>query len=256
MIERMSPGDYISYGQVVTAVKLLCLRYAVGDPGGGGLDSRIKVLIVEDHAIVREGLHSLLQAEPDIDVVGEAASGREAIRATEELLPDVVLMDISMPDMSGVEATSQIKQRNRGVKVLALTMFDSDEYFFKMLSVGASGYFVKGGSSHELVSAVRTISRGQVYFHPTVARKLVDGYLKRGEKEDRQEGWEGLSIREREIVKLIAEGHSNQEVADRLKLSPSTVQTNRAEIMTKLGLHNLSELVRFSVRRGLITLNP
>ncbi len=215
---------------------------------------KIKVLIVDDHAIVREGLRNLLQAQEDIEVIGEAVDGSEAISKTESLKPDVVLMDITMPGIGGLEATRQIKELHPEVKILVLTMHESDEYFFKMLSAGASGYFVKGGSSAELVSALRAVWRGDVFLYPTMAKRLLNDYLKRAETGDEKESLDGLTQREREILKLIAEGRTNQEVADLLVLSPTTVQTHRAHIMAKLGLRNHTELIKYALRQGLITL--
>ena len=215
---------------------------------------KIRVLIVDDHAIVREGLRNLLEAQEDIEVVGEAVDGSEAISKTESMKPDVVLMDITMPGIGGLEATRQIKELHPEVKILVLTMHESDEYFFKMLSAGASGYFVKGGSSAELVSALRAVWRGDVFLYPTMAKRLLNDYLKRAETGDEKESLDGLTPREREILKLIAEGRTNQEVADLLVLSPTTVHTHRAHIMAKLGLRNHTELIKYALRQGLITL--
>ncbi|MBI2934370.1 MAG: response regulator transcription factor [Chloroflexi bacterium] len=215
---------------------------------------KIKIMIVDDHALVREGLHIILDAQPDLEVIGDATNGEEAIRKAGELKPDIVLMDITMPGMNGLEATKQIRQDNPEIKVLALTMHEGDEYFFKILEIGASGYFVKGGSSGELVSAIRAIWRGDVFLYPTMAKKLLTDYLQRVKSGQSSETYDGLTNREREIVKLIAEDHNNQEIAQRLTLSPSTVQTHRANIMGKLGLHSRAELVKYAIKHGFITL--
>ncbi len=164
---------------------------------------KIKVLIADDHAIVREGFNSLLSTQTDIMVIGEASDGEETVRKTRELHPDIVLMDITMPVMDGLEATREIRKSNPEVKILVLTMHEGDEFFFKLLDAGASGYFVKGGSSHELIWAIRAVSRGGVFLYPTVAKKLLSGYLQRvGEGEDK-EGYNELSQREREVRKLL-----------------------------------------------------
>jgi two-component system response regulator NreC len=217
--------------------------------------SQMRVLIADDHVIVREGLRALLEAQPDIQVVGEATDGEEAVNRTREVQPDIVLMDITMPGMNGLEATRQIRQYNPDVKILVLTMHEGDEYFFKFLEAGASGYFVKGGSSTELVSALRAVWHGDVFLYPTMAKKLLSDYLQRVKAGQDKQSYDGLTNREREIVKLIAEGHTNQEIADLLVLSIATVQTHRAHIMAKLGLRSPTELVKYALRRGFITLD-
>ncbi len=217
--------------------------------------NKIRVLIADDHAIVREGLRALLEVHPDIEVVGEATDGEEAVNKTVEVQPDIVLMDITMPRMNGLEATRQIKQRSPDIKILVLTMHEGDEYFFNILDAGASGYFVKGGSSSELISALRVVWHGDVFLYPVMAKKLLRDYLQRVGAGDDKERYDGLTNREREILKLIAEGHTNQEIADLLVLSTATVQTHRAHIMAKLGLHSRTELIKYAIRRGFITLD-
>lgn len=217
--------------------------------------SKMRILIADDHVIVREGLRTLLEAQPDIEVVGEATNGEEAVNKTKELQPDIVLMDITMPVMNGLDATQQIKKDSPDVKILVLTMHEGDEYFFKFLNLGASGYFIKGGSSAELVSALRVVGHGDVFLYPTMAKKLLGDYMQRVNMGDAKESYDGLTPREREIVKLIAEGYTNQEIADLLVLSVATVQTHRAHIMAKLGLHGPTELVKYALRRGFITLD-
>lgn len=217
--------------------------------------SKMKVLIVDDHVIVREGLRALLETQPDIKIVGEAANGQEALNKVVEVKPDIVLMDITMPGINGLEATRQIKQRNPDVKILVLTVHEGDEYFFKMLTAGASGYFVKGGSSSELVSAMRIVRQGDVYLYPTVAKKLLGEYLQRVRTGNNKKDYNGLTNRERQVLKLIAEGDSNQKIAELLVLSPTTVQTHRTHIMAKLGIHNRTELVKYAIKHGFITLD-
>ncbi|MDZ4246485.1 MAG: response regulator transcription factor, partial [Dehalococcoidia bacterium] len=205
---------------------------------------KMRVLIADDHAIVREGLRTILGAQPDIEIVGEATTGQEAIDKTVELHPDIVLMDITMPVVNGIEATRRIAEQKLDTKILVLTMHESDEYFFKVLDAGAAGYFIKGGSSIELLSALRAVWNGDVFLYPSMAKKLLGEYIQQTKTGQEKEKFDGLTKREREIVKLIAEGHTNQEIADMLILSIATVQTHRARIMSKLGLRSPTELVK------------
>lgn len=206
------------------------------------------MLIADDHTIVRSGLRLLLEAEPDIQVVSEAVNGNEALAMVERLHPDVVLMDIAMPDMDGFEATRQIKSRWPDIQVLVLTMHRQDEYFFEMLKAGASGYILKGAETDELLHAVRVVSRGEVYLHSIMARRLVQDYLGRlGETST-----PSLSPREKEILNLLAEGYSNKEIAEQLVISPSTVHTHTNNIMGKLELNSRHELIQYARQRGLI----
>ena len=214
------------------------------------MNNLIRVLIADDHTIVRTGLRLLLKAEADIDVVGEALDGSEALKLAETYHPDVVLMDIAMPGMDGLEATRQIKARWPEIKVLVLTMHRSDEYFFEMLKAGASGYILKGAETSDLIHAVRVVGRGEVFLYPTMAQMLVKDYL------NSIQWGEGsgisLSPREKEILRLISEGSSTKEIAEKLVISPSTVHTHRSNLMTKLGLNNRRELIQYARQRGLI----
>ena len=207
----------------------------------------MQVLIVDDHVIVREGLRALLEPCEDIEVVGEATSGQEAIDAVTKLHPDVVLMDITMPGINGLEAARRIYDEHPDVKVLILTMHEEDEYFFNALEAGASGYFVKGGFS--------AVARGDVFLYPTMAKKLLSGYLERGRGAADRDRQDGLTNRELEVLKLIGEGYNNQEIAARLFLSPTTVQTHRSNIMGKLNLHNRADLTRYAIKNGLVSLD-
>jgi len=215
----------------------------------------MRILIADDHVIVREGLRALLQAQPDIEVIDEATNGEEAVSKTMELNPDIVLMDITMPGMNGLDATSKIKQDSPEVKVLILTMHEGDEYFFKILEAGASGYFVKGGTSSELISALHAVWRGDIFLYPTMAKKLLSDYLKRVKSGEYRESYDGLTNREREILKLVAEGRNNQEIASQLFLSPATVQTHRSNIMAKLKLHSRTDLTKYAIKHGLTSLD-
>jgi len=207
----------------------------------------IRVVIGDDHTIVRSGVRLLLDSEPDISVVGEAGNGEEALRLVEEHQPSVVLIDIAMPVMDGLEATRQIKACWPEIHVLVLTMHRSDEYFFESLNAGASGFVLKGAETNDLINAVRTVSRGEVFLYPSMAQKLVRAYL---DGKDDQEG-DGLSPRETEILKLVAAGYGNNEIAEKLVISASTVHTHRGNIMHKLGFSTRHELIQYARRRGL-----
>jgi two-component system response regulator NreC len=211
---------------------------------------QISVLIADDHTIVRSGVRLLLEAETDIRVVGEALNGREALELAESLQPDVVLMDITMPEMDGLEATKQLKTRFPHINVLVLTMHRSDDYFFEMLKAGASGYILKGAKTSELINAVRIVQGGEVFIYPSMTQKLVQGYLQLAKWEN--EGEPSLSPREKEIFRLLAEGYSNKEIAEKLVISPSTVHSHRGNLMDKLGLGNRRELIQYARKRGLI----
>jgi DNA-binding NarL/FixJ family response regulator len=214
----------------------------------------IRVLLVEDHNVVREGLRLLLNAQPDIEVIGEATTGREAIGLARGDCPDVVVLDISMPDLDGIQATSLIRVECPQTQVLILTMHESDAYFFRALEAGAAGYVLKKAASEELVNAVRAVAQGEAFFYPSLTRKLLDNYLGHiGAKPSAgPPGYEELSDREREIMFLIVQGLSNQEIAEKLLISPSTVQTHRTHILEKLGLETTIDLVRYAIRHGLI----
>jgi len=214
--------------------------------------AKIRVLLVDDHAIVREGVKMILAKEPDFEVVGEAQDGRQALELVERMKPNVVVMDISMPEMGGIEATQQVKERYAGVNVIALTMHEDESYVFKLLRAGASGYVLKRAAAQDLVQAVRAAAKGEAFLYPSVARKVVEDYLKRVEAGEERERYDGLTEREKEILTHIAEGLSNQQIAQKLYISIKTVQTHRAHILEKLGLHDRTELVRYAIRKGLI----
>lgn len=214
--------------------------------------SKIKVLVADDHAIVREGVRMILAKEKDIEVVGEAEHGQQALDLVETHAPDVVVMDISMPGMGGIEATQKVKERHPRVNVLALTMHEDESYVFQLLRAGASGYVLKRAAAQDLVQAVRAAARGEAFLYPSVARKVVEDYLRRVEVGEERERYDGLTGREKEILTLIAEGLANQEIAQKLYISIKTVQTHRAHILEKLGLHDRTELVRYAIRKGLI----
>lgn len=213
---------------------------------------KVRILIAEDHAVVREGIRMILDAEEDFEVIGEAKDGEDAIRLTRTLAPDVVVMDISMPRVTGVEATREIMRSNPGTRILVLTMHEEESYVFQLLQLGASGYVLKRAAATDLVEAVRAASRGEAFLYPSVARSVVQDYLDRLRTGEGSERYDGLTDREREILILLAEGLTNAQIADRLYISVKTVQTHRTHIMAKLDLHDRALLVRYAVRKGLI----
>jgi len=214
--------------------------------------AKTKVLLVDDHAIVREGVRMILSKEADIDVVGEAADGAQALDIVSKFRPQVVIMDISMPGMGGIEATQLIRTQYPEIQVLALTMHEDESYVFQLLRAGAAGYVLKRAAAQDLVQAVRAAAKGEAFLYPSVARKVVEDYLRRVETGEERERYDGLTAREKEILTLIAEGLSNQHIAEKLYISIKTVQTHRAHILEKLGLHDRTELVRYAIRKGLI----
>ena len=218
------------------------------------MTDQIRLLLADDHAVVRSGLRMLLEAQPDMTIIGEAETGQEAIRRVAELSPDVVLMDIEMPGMNGIEATRRIKADAPAAAVLALTMYEDDQYFFEMLRAGASGYVPKRAAPDELVSAIRAVSRGEVFLYPSLAGRLVQDYLRRGPAGEEEPPGDELTPREQEVLTLIAEGLSNNEIADRLVISAKTVDRHRENLMRKLKLHNRVDLVKYALRKGLIGL--
>ena len=223
-------------------------------PIGNHQSPIIRVLLAEDHTIVRKGLRALLADEPEIEVVGEAEDGREAVQMAQQLLPDVVLMDLSMPGLNGLEATRQIKRWVPEVKVLVLTRHANEEYVFQILRAGASGYVLKKAAPAELISAIRAVYRGESFLSPAISKTVIEEYIRRAEAMVK-DSYEQLTGREREVLQLIAEGHSSAEIAERLCISGKTVRTHRANLMDKLDLHSIAELTRYAVRKNLIGLD-
>jgi two-component system response regulator NreC len=212
-----------------------------------------RIVIAEDHTILREGLCTLLSSQEDLQVVGEAGDGREAIRLVENLTPDLILTDLSMPKMNGVEAIREIRKRIPQTKILALTVHKTEEFILEVLQAGADGYIPKDASSNELMMAIRSVLMGKRYLCPSVSKVVIEGYLESRRTTKVSTPWDTLTKREREILKLIAEGHKNKEVADYLYISVKTVEKHRANLMKKLDLHSAAALTAYAMERGLVT---
>lgn len=220
----------------------------------GGVQ-RIRLLVVDDHTLLRQALRSLLEAQPNLEVVGEAINGRDAVEIAEQMMPDVVLMDMVMPGLNGIEATRQIIKRSPGTRVLILTAYLEDERLLQSLRAGASGYVVKNSDLDELLLAIQSVHRGNTYFSSAVSEELaVNEVLLQSKQPDGKTGYDLLTNREREVLQLIAEGLSNQQIADVLVISVKTVEAHRSHIMTKLHAKHRTDLIRYAIRRGLIGL--
>lgn len=214
------------------------------------MTAKIRVMLADDHTVLRAGLRALLNAEPDIEVIGEAADGLEAVALAERLKPDVVVMDIAMPRMDGLQATRQIAARLPTTRVLVLTMHAEEQYLLQVLEAGGSGYVLKRSADTELLDAIRVVAGGQAYLYPSATKLLLEAY-RRGEHAG-ESNEHLLTEREEEVLKLTAEGYSNTEIAGQIYLSPKTVDTYRQRIMEKLGIHHRAELVRYALDRGLL----
>ncbi len=215
----------------------------------------IKILIVDDHAVVRAGVRMLLETDPELVIIGEGENGLDAVRLAAELKPDIVLMDVTMPEMDGVEATRAIKALSAPPAVLALSIHEGTDYFFRMLRAGASGYVPKRAAPDELLRAIHVVAQGNVFLEPSVAKDIVSDYLARVDEGHEHDSYDGLTEREREILTLIAEDATNMAIANLLKISVNTVERHRENIMHKLNLHTRTELVKYAIRKGLITLD-
>lgn len=215
------------------------------------MTSSIRILIADDHTLMRQGIKALLEDEPDIVVVGEADDGRETVRLAHQLRPNVVLMDIAMPSLNGLEATRQIKHEHPEINVLVLTMYDHEEYLRQLLEVGASGYILKRAAASELVAAIRAVNAGEAVLSPSITRMLLNDYLRRETPSVEVEG-NSLTPREREVLQLIAEGKTSREIAELLSLSIKTVQSHRGSIMQKLDLHDRGDLIKYAIQKKII----
>ncbi len=214
--------------------------------------AKIRVLVVDDHTLFRQGIVGLLNSQPDIEVVGEAGDAQGAIDAAVRLTPDILLMDIAMPGISGLEAAGEIKNRCPSVQILILTIHDREDYLYQALRAGASGYVLKGADIRDLLTAVRTAHNGEIYLYPSVAKKLVGEYLRQDRTGAERATPGQLTERELEILRLIAEGKTTPDIARALFLSPHTVQSHRDHIMAKLDLHSKAALIRYAIGKGLI----
>jgi len=216
------------------------------------MENKLSIVLADDHTILRAGLRALLTADSNFEVVGEARDGREAVRCVEKLGPDLLLMDLSMPRMSGMDAIREIKKRYPETKIIALTVHKTEEYLLTTLKAGADGYVLKDATHAELILAIKNVMSGKSYLSPGVSEKVIEGYLE-GKKSSRSlSSWETLSQREREVLKLIAEGYKNKEIAEDLCISLKTVEKHRANLMKKLDLHNAAALTIYAVDKGLV----
>jgi two-component system response regulator NreC len=216
---------------------------------------KIRIVLADDHTVLREGIRSLLEDQPDMQVVGEAEDGRAVVQLAAELQPDVILMDIAMPRLNGLEATRQIKKRFPEVKVLILTVHSDEEYIRQILRAGASGYLVKQAAPNELISAIEAIQRGESYLSPSVSKKVVQEYVQHAAGSTEEDSHERLTDREREVLQLIAEGNSTRDIAELLHMSVKTAETHRARLMRKLDIHSTAELTQYAIRKGVISLD-
>ena len=214
----------------------------------------IKVVVADDHTILRQGIKALLDNQAGIEVIGEAKDGREALTLIERLQPDVILMDIAMPGLNGLEATRRIKKKFPKIKVLVLTMYTNEEYVFQILQAGANGYLVKETAFQDLISAIRAVYRDEAFMSPSISKKVINRYTQRAQKTN-DTTCDVLTTREREVLQLIAEGSSSKKIAEALFISPKTVETHRTHIMDKLNIHNRTDLVKYAIRKGIVDID-
>lgn len=213
----------------------------------------IRVLLADDHGVVRKGLRFLLERQPGVEITGEAADGREAVRLAETGEPDIVIMDIAMPLLNGIEATAQIVKRNPGVGVIILSMYSDEDYLLSALNAGAKGYLLKDSAEVDLVRAIQAVHKGAPFFSPEISKALLEDYMRFLQQRNLQDSYDLLTEREKEVLQLLAEGKSNKEAAAVLDVSVYTVDTHRTHLMQKLGLHNTAELVLYAVRKKIIS---
>jgi two-component system response regulator NreC len=214
--------------------------------------SMTTIVLADDHHVVRQGLRTLLESEPDFRVIGEAGDGLEAVQLVERLQPDVLVLDLMMPSLNGLEVTRQVGQRSPQTRVVILSMHSSEAYVMEALRHGAAGYVIKASSAADLIKAVREVTAGRHYLSPPLSEHAIEAYIQRA-KEATLDKYETLTTREREVLHLAAEGHSNREIAERLSISPYTAMTHRANLMRKLDLHSQTDLVRYALQRGIIS---
>ena len=216
---------------------------------------KIKILIADDHALVREGIGAFLKMSDEFEVVGEAADGVEAIEAFKKLKPDIILMDISMPKLGGLEATIELKKMNPAVKILVLTQYEDTVYIRRFLKAGVSGYLLKTAMGTDLITAIKTIAGGEVYLHPAIASNLVDGYFGTQKGKPGEDPYERLTDREKQVLKLIAEGYAHKEIANTLNISVKTVITHQTNLCEKLDIHSRASIIKFAIQKGIIKID-
>ncbi|MFN3325684.1 MAG: response regulator [Bryobacteraceae bacterium] len=217
------------------------------------MSKKIRVLLADDHGVVRKGLRFLLEQEPGMEVVGEGADGREAVRLAEELNPDIVVMDVAMPQLNGIDAAVRILKRSPGAGIIMLSMYSDEGYVVRALSAGAKGYLLKDSAEADLVRAIEAVSEGKSFFSPAITNALLEDYMRYLQQRGLQDSYDLLTEREKEVLQLLAEGKSNKEVAGLLNLSLYTVETHRTHLMQKLNLHNTAEIVLYAVRKKIIS---
>lgn len=213
---------------------------------------KTRILIADDHGIVRRGLRLQLEQHDTFEVIGEAEDGREAVRLAEELHPDVVIMDVAMPNLNGIQATAQITKKNSGTNVIILSMHSDESYLTRSLAAGAKGYLLKDNAEVDLFRAVQVVAQGKPYFSPAIANTLLEDYMRQMQQKGLEDSYDLLTDREKEVLQLLAEGKSNKDIASQLNLSTYTVETHRTRIMQKLDLHNATDVVLYAVRKKLI----
>lgn len=213
----------------------------------------LRILVADDHGIVRRGIRSLLESQPDIEVVAEAADGLDALRRCEELMPEIAIVDVAMPHLNGIEMTAQAVKGNASLKVIVLSMYSDETYIMRALAAGARGYLLKEATEDDLLPAVRAVAAGKSFFSPAISRILLDDYVRQLRERGLTDSWELLTSREKEVLQLVAEGHTNKEVATMLNIGVSTVESHRNRVMQKLNLRHFADLVLYAVRKGLLT---
>jgi DNA-binding NarL/FixJ family response regulator len=216
----------------------------------------LRILVADDHGIVRRGMRALLESAAGMEIVGEAADGRQALKLCESLHPDIAILDIAMPQLNGIEVTAQATRRNPALKVIILSMYADESYIVRALSAGAKSYLLKQATEDDLLPAVRAVSAGKSFFSPSISKMLLDDYLRHLRQRGLTDSWDLLTGREREVLQLLAEGNTNKEVASALSVSVSTIETHRNRIMEKLSLRNFAELVLYAVRKGVVSPDP
>lgn len=212
--------------------------------------ARIRILLADDHELIRTGIRNLIGSNKDFQIVGESADGEDALRKARELVPDVVVIDISMPKLSGIEAAKRIRSELPSVKILVLTMHENPEYVYQILKSGASGYILKNAGKDEITEAIYAVTRGSKFFSPRISELMISEYVRQAERRDDQSAGATLTTREQEVLRLIAQGLNNQQIADKLFISPRTVDTHRTNIMQKLNIHDAANLVKYALENG------